>query len=95
MPDETKKPTDFPAGKEFKVDLSEWGKSMEAFTEWNEAANAGDFAKLQTLMAQVVKEMPYTGDVNDPLTFRKLTPQQFKAASLEVSKAIGNFFRGL
>jgi hypothetical protein len=75
-----------------KIDLSAWA-TMQSLLDWQRAAENGDFAVLNRLMAQVVTAWDYAGNPQNEADYADLSPVAWSGCVKEVSAAIGAMFR--
>ena len=74
------------------VNLSTW-TTMQPILTWQRAAEIGDFAMLNRLMAQVITAWDYPQAPSDETSYASLSPDQWAECVKEVSAAIGAMFR--
>lgn len=67
---------------------------MQPILNWQRAAESGDFATLNQLMAQVISAWDYPQSPSDETSYASLSPDQWAGCVKEVSVAIGAMFRG-
>jgi hypothetical protein len=74
------------------INLSAW-ETMQSLIAWQRAAESGDFAMLNRLMAQIITDWGYAGNPQDESSYADLSPAEWSGCVKEVSAAIGAMFR--
>jgi hypothetical protein len=81
------------SGNGWTIDLSAW-QTMEPIMAWQDAAQAGDFRTMATIMTGIIKAWPFEADPADPDAYKgQIAPRQFKEAAEKVGQQVGAFFR--
>lgn len=74
------------------ISLVAW-TTMQPLLMWQRAAEQGDFATLNRLMAQVICAWDHPASPSDEASYAGLSPEQWATCVKEVSAAIGALFR--
>lgn len=74
------------------ITLKAW-TTMQPILMWQRAAEMGDFATLNRLMAQVIGDWDHPSSPADEASYADLSPEQWTICVKEVSAAIGALFR--